>query len=312
MDIEYTNNNTIIFTLARMNPPTPGHLYLIQRLMEEAIEKNVSHVYIILSKTNDNNENPISCPEKINILGEPDDITKTMIQTLRQKMINETTNVELKSKIENIKVYTICVPEQKGATPFTPLIPIVGNTPNANLILIIGDDRKNLLDSITDFFFKWDNVHSINGIILPREEMNEYKMKSKDPQELDKLDISKVPINAMSASFVRNIVKNQRRDKFTELYSPYLDEQKIPTLYENILEGVQNLPANSKPDGPQKPLKYGYPMIKGISELITKTTKRKGGRKTIKRKGIKFTKRREIKTTKRRGRKTRKYINLVK
>jgi hypothetical protein len=57
--------------------------------------------------------------------------------------------------------------------------------------------------------------------------MNEYKMKSKDPQELDKLDISKVPINAMSASFVRNIVKNQRRDKFTELYSPYLDEQKI-------------------------------------------------------------------------------------
>lgn len=235
-----------------------------------------------------------------------------MIQTLRQKMINETPNVELKTKIENIKVYTICVPEQKGATPFTPLIPIVGNTPNANLILIIGDDRKNLLDSITDFFFKWDNVHSINGIILPREEMNEYKMKSKDPQELDKLDISKVPINAMSASFVRNIVKNQRRDKFTELYSPYLDEQKIPTLYENILEGVQNLPANSKPDGPQKPLKYGYPMIKGISELITKTTKRKGGRKTTKRKGIKFTKRRERKTTKRRARKTRKYINLVK
>jgi hypothetical protein len=106
----------------------------------------------------------------------------------------------------------------------------------------------------------------------------------------------------MSASFVRNIVKNQRRDKFTELYSPYLDEQKIPTLYENILEGVQNLPANSKPDGPQKPLKYGYPMIKGISELITKTTKRKGGRKSTKRKGRKTTKR----TTKRKGRKSRK------
>jgi hypothetical protein len=30
MSINYTNENTIIFTLARMNPPTPGHLFLIQ------------------------------------------------------------------------------------------------------------------------------------------------------------------------------------------------------------------------------------------------------------------------------------------
>jgi len=310
MDINYTNNNTIIFTLARMNPPTPGHLYLIKYLIEEAIQKNVNHVYIILSKTNDNNENPISCPEKINVLGEPDDITKTMIQSLKQKMTNDTINVELKSNIENVKVYTICVPEQKGATPFTPLIPIVGNTPNANLILIIGEDRKNLLDSITDFFFKWDNVNSINGIILPREEMNEYKIKSKNPQELDKLDIAKVPINAMSASFVRNIVKNQRRDKFTELYSPYLDKQKIPGLYENILDGIQKLPANSKPDGPEKPLKYRYPMIKGTSELIPKSSKRKGGRKMSKRKGgRKMSKR---KGGRKRNKFTKRYLKSIK
>ena len=62
------NNNTIIFTIARMNPPTPGHLLLIQKLIEEAIKQNVPKVYIILSKTNDNNENPIDCQEKINIL----------------------------------------------------------------------------------------------------------------------------------------------------------------------------------------------------------------------------------------------------
>ena len=275
------NNNTIIFTLARMNPPTPGHLFLIQFLIEEAIKKNVPQVYIILSKTNDNKENPISCSEKINVLGEPDDFTKTMIQSLKQKLINETLNVEQKSKIENVKVIPICVPDQKGATPFTPLIPIVANTPNANLILIIGEDRKNLLDSITDFFFKWENVDSVNGIILPREEMQEYKNKSQDPNELDKLNITNVPMNAMSASFVRNIVKNQRRDKFTELYTPYLDNQKIPGLYENILDGTQNLPSNSKPDGPEKPLKYRYPMIKGISELISNTKKRKEGGKKI-------------------------------
>ena len=39
MSIDYRNDNTIVFTLARMNPPTPGHLYLIQRLIEEGINK---------------------------------------------------------------------------------------------------------------------------------------------------------------------------------------------------------------------------------------------------------------------------------
>jgi len=298
MSIDYTNNNTIIFTLARMNPPTPGHLFLIKNLIEEAISKNINHVYIILSKTNDNNENPIDCNEKINILGEPDDNTKTMINSLKEKMIQESTSEDIKLKIKDMKIYAICVPNQKGTTPFTPLIPIVKNTLNANLILIIGEDRKNLYDSITDFFFKWDNVNSIYTLILPREEMNEYKLKSSNPEELNKLDISTVPNNAMSASFVRNIVKNQRRDKFTELYSPYLDEQKIPELYENILEGVQNLPPNKKPDAPEKPLKYENPMIKGISRFPIK----KGG-KFSKKKNRKSKKSRKTK----KSRKNKKY-----
>jgi nicotinic acid mononucleotide adenylyltransferase len=302
MSINYNNNNTIIFTLARMNPPTPGHLYLIQTLIEEAISKDIDKVFVILSKTNDNNENPIPCQEKINVLGEPDDTTKTMINTLKTKLENETDDITLKSKIANIKVITICVPDQKGATPFTPLIPIVGSFPEANLILIIGDDRKNLLDSITDFFFKWDNVNSIAGIILPRQEMSDYKEKSKIPEELDKLNISEVPINAMSATVVRNIVKNHRRDKFTELYSPYLDKDKIPGLYEDILQGVESLPQNTKPEEREKPLKYRYPMIKGISEFTikaprktTEKTTEKAPRKTTQKGGKKM---------KRKGRKT--------
>ena len=175
MSIDYNNNNTIIFTLARMNPPTPGHLFLIKCLIEEAIKKNVSQVYIILSKSNDDKDNPIPCPEKINVLGNADDITKTMISSLKEKMINETTDTQLKTKIQNIVVNTICVPEQKGATPFTPLIPIVGamrDIPDVNLFLIIVVDIKNILDSISDFFFKWYYFHSISGEILKREEMS--------------------------------------------------------------------------------------------------------------------------------------------
>ena len=287
MSIDYRPDNTIIFTLARMNPPTPGHLHLIQKLIEEAIRKNIGEVYIILSKTNDNNENPIPCPEKINVLGDANDVTKTMINSLKQIMITKTTDPVLKSKIQRLTVYTICVPEVKGATPFTPLIPIVGAKKDAgiqdvNLFLIIGDDRKDLLDSITDYFLKWDNVHSVSGEVLEREEMGEYKKKSADPEQLDALVMSEVPVNAISASFVRNIVRNNRRDKFIDLYSPHLDEQKIPGLYETILAGITSLKPNTKRDGPEKPLKYRYPMIKGVSEFPMKSAslKNRGGKNT--------------------------------
>jgi hypothetical protein len=217
-------------------------------------------------------------------------------------MITKTTDPHLKSKIQRLRVFTICVPEVKGATPFTPLIPLVGEKKDAgiqdvNLFLIIGDDRKDLLDSITDYFLKWDNVHSVSGEILEREEMGEYKKKSADPEQLDALVMSEVPVNAISASFVRNIVKNNRRDKFLDLYSPYLDEQKIPGLYESILAGITSLKPNTKRDGPEKPLKYRYPMIKGVSEFPMKTTslKKRGGKNT----------RRKGKNTRRKGKNTR-------
>jgi nicotinic acid mononucleotide adenylyltransferase len=282
MSIQYNNDNTIIFSLARMNPPTPGHMFLIETLIREAIDKNVNDVYVILSKTNDNEDDPIPCPEKINVLS--NDALKSMVQSLKQKMISEAgENVELIRKIERINVHTICVPEVPRATPFTPLIPIIGakeGIPNVNLILIIGDDRKNMVDSITDFFFKWPNIFSVDARILPREEMDEFKEKSKDRAKLNTLVISEVPINAMSASFVRNIVRNERRDKFIELYEPWLAKELIYSLYESLHEGIHGLPPNIKKDPPEKPLKYRYPMLKGISEF---PAKKKGGKTTRKR-----------------------------
>ena len=282
MSIQYNNDNTIIFSLARMNPPTPGHMFLIETLISEAIDKNVNDVYVILSKTNDNEDDPIPCPEKINVLS--NDALKSMVKSLKQKMISEAgENVELIRKIERINVHTICVPEVPRATPFTPLIPIIGakeGIPNVNLILIIGDDRKNMVDSITDFFFKWPNIFSVDARILPREEMDEFKEKSKDRAKLNTLVISEVPINAMSASFVRNIVRNERRDKFIELYEPWLAKELIYSLYESLHEGIHGLPPNIKKDPPEKPLKYRYPMLKGISEF---PAKKKGGKTTRKR-----------------------------
>jgi hypothetical protein len=286
MSIDYRNDNTIVFTLARMNPPTPGHLYLIQRLIEEGINKNVNKVYVILSKTNDNNENPIPCSEKISVLGTAEDITKTMVKAIKEQMISKENDEDMKKKINDIDVESICVPEVPRATPFTPLYNIIGekhDIPDLNLFIVIGDDRKNMRDSVTDFFFKWDNVNSVDGLILDRPNMGKFKSISSNPTELATLNMSEVPSGALSASFVRNLVKYNMRDKFIELYSPYLDESKIPVLYEEILEGL-SLPPNTKKETVPKDKGYRYPMIKGIStsssERITKKPRTIGGKKT--------------------------------
>ena len=49
----------VIFTIARMNPPTPGHFSLIQKMLEEAIRHDVIKVNIILSSKTDTKKNPL-------------------------------------------------------------------------------------------------------------------------------------------------------------------------------------------------------------------------------------------------------------
>lgn len=274
--IDYQPDNTIIFTLARMNPPTPGHLFLIQKLIEQGIEKKVEKVYVILSKTNDNNENPISCPKKIIVLGEHSDTSKTMINSIKEKMKSETTNVDMKRKINDIIVENICVSEEKSSTLFTTIFSISNNYPESNelnLFLIIGDDRKNMLDSLSDFFLKQERFNSVDGLILDRENMGDFKKQSSDKVILSGMDMKKVPISAMSASFVRNIVKNDNKEKFIELYSPYLEEEKIDMLYQSIKNGLELPTPKKKSESSSNKLKYDYPVTKHEIDLNTKRKK---------------------------------------
>ena len=60
MSIDYTPNNTFIFSFVRMNPPTPGHLVVIKTLIDKAIELGSEKAYIITSSSMDG-KNPIPC-----------------------------------------------------------------------------------------------------------------------------------------------------------------------------------------------------------------------------------------------------------
>ena len=283
---ELSNNNTIIFTISRMNPPTPGHLLLIQKLIEEAIRQNVPKVYVILSKTNDNNENPIDCPEKINVLKGNVDAVKSMINGLKNTMIGEVNRQQQEpyasniiNKINQIEVICLCVrPDQKS--PIAPLYDIVNyysDIPKVHLFMIIGDDRADFLDTIVDcMLFKIENVGSVNGQILIREEMESYK--NYDIAKLRALDIPTMPKSAFSASFVRKLVTLGLENKFRDVYSPYLEEGAINRLYVLISKGLNKKPlpkknAKVKPSPKSeivKPPKYIDPMVKANDSILQK------------------------------------------
>jgi hypothetical protein len=137
--------NTIIFTIARMNPPTPGHIYLLENMIELALKNNVSQINIILSSTVDDEKNPVECEEKRQIL-------------YNYGLITAKKNVEVKKpdkvrEIESIKAEIICLNDEIDSKYGTR--PVVAKfyyllynnykypRPNMKAILVIGEDRKN-------------------------------------------------------------------------------------------------------------------------------------------------------------------------
>ncbi len=221
-DIDYRPDNTIIFTIARMNPPTPGHLEVIRNLISEAMSKSIPKVFVILSKTKDDDENPIFCQEKINAL-------QTMIDRLQTIMGT------------GVEVVLMCVPDEKGATPFTVIgniisLPEFASLPDVNLILVIGDDRSTMGASISKVFVGKTNVKSVESKILTRSDMSRYKALR--GETLCGTVMSTIPAAALSASFVRNVVRDCGPEKFIELYAPYLDTEQIGILYASVRNGL--------------------------------------------------------------------------
>lgn len=78
------NNNSVLFTIGRMNPPTPGHKKLIQTMMVEALRNNVPVVFVNLTSTvgfnNEGKINPLKCEEKKRIV-------QKMIEQIKKELI---------------------------------------------------------------------------------------------------------------------------------------------------------------------------------------------------------------------------------
>lgn len=300
MQIPYSNENTILFTLARMNPPTPGHLDLVRQLIEKAVEINVQTVYLVLSKTNDNKDDPISCNLKRQILvGTETKTIQNMVQILKWDMVR-TNAIETKSgsksqelraaKIQAIQVIPVCVPDEPRSTPFTVIGKLIasmrhkmerqGQTPSIHLFIMIGEDRAELADSISQFYYEKDvTIMSMNAHVVERPDMESYKQMS--ASDLKTLRISEMPVGAFSASFVRKLVFHRLKDQFDEVYRHYLDEATMDELYDTIQQGIERLPPSKKKSSSssKKTTQKGtYPKIKhmGTHELHSRKRAKTG------------------------------------
>jgi hypothetical protein len=272
MSINYTPDNTFIFSFVRMNPPTPGHLLLIKTMIDKAIELNVNKVYIITSSSLDG-KNPLPCssdaipkPKNKNdaaILSQmqanliyKSSVLDRMIQSYKQELIDKSPDETTKTKIADFNVIVIC----SVGSPFGFINNIIKTDfidrgiSKINIYFIVGRDRADFLDKIVEYYIEKDFVNSIDGDALGREGMTELKARGLGESSIRDIDKS-----AYSASFVRNLVKNGQKEDFSQVYSDYLQSDEIDKLYETIQIGTTLKSPPSKEED-EEPVSYYVPI----------------------------------------------------
>jgi nicotinic acid mononucleotide adenylyltransferase len=251
MSVDYTPDNTFIFSFVRMNPPTPGHLLVVESMIYNALQLNVNRIFIILSNSMDD-KNPIPCSydtipkpktkklESIIAANRIDyvfksEILREMIEVYKRQMIQKALNEEDKLKIYQMDVEIIC----SSGNPFGFISSVLYHdfiekgVNDINLFFIVGQDRAEFVDRIVDNFKTKDYIKSINAKILPREGMSQ--LIESGPGDTS---ISNIPLEQYSASFVRKLVKNRNKTEFDEVYKPYLEDTTINKLYDTIANGL--------------------------------------------------------------------------
>ena len=97
------DSNSVLFTIGRMNPPTPGHKKLIQKMMKDAIQKNINIIFVNLTSTTGlkGKMNPLHCIDKKGIV-------QKMIVKIKDEMKNEYDS----AKIEELQVIVNCADDE--------------------------------------------------------------------------------------------------------------------------------------------------------------------------------------------------------
>jgi hypothetical protein len=221
MTISHKVNN-VILTIARMNPPTLGHVFLIENMIKSAIHNNTTEIIILLSASVDTIKNPIICKDKQKIL------YTYGLNKERENVIEEMPqHIEF---IENINFDVICMDDIKyksGNTVikdniFTILRSMFKQKYNypeigLKLSLVIGEDRKGNYDSIEKYV-----SNEINPIIF------------EEPLVLTRPDGSE------SATKIRQLAQDDK-EKFMDYYMDNFNMPKneVVLLHNEIIKNTK-------------------------------------------------------------------------
>jgi hypothetical protein len=297
----------LVLASTRMNPPTPGHMRLLESLIMEGIKKETNEVYVVLSKKNNDMSNPINCKDKIYYLNgfneneQQNDETigvcvhDSMVCALKRKMIEKYPDIP-QEKINNMKVIIKCVDDRQFG-PFDKVRDIIQNKlsmlriedgQTLGIYLVVGDDRqgtlKNMETSIKINDQKLNEIFDISAfeeIVIPREDIGD--LKSKSLEDISRMNINEISPNQISGSLVRKLATDNP-EKFLEIYSDYISDDKKRSLLGNINEGLSRISREISE-------KRQNIIRKTSSEQKRATRKKKGGvskklrrRKTVKNK----------------------------
>jgi len=252
------NEKEIIFTIGRMNPPTSGHVALIELLMNTAIQKGLTQINIILSSTTDSEKNPLECEEKRMLL------YSGIIDTIKQKLSKEF--VDIAHKINAMNVEIICMNDDTSmdfeSNPILKSVEYILSLygyprEGLKMDLIIGQDRKDSYGFIGTFLSqKSPPVAFDDSIILQRSE------------------------GAMSATYIRGLATSgtsENKQSFLEHYASIgIPAERAEEIYQQIRDNI-----NPEPK-PKKARDSGSGGSRKLRRKRIRKTIRKHKRKTYK------------------------------
>jgi len=193
---------TVVITLGRMNPPTTGHLALIQNLFETAIQHEDPIVVVVLS-TKTGRETPTKKEVESGKLPKDNPLPCDVKAEVVNKMVAILKATD--ARFSDVRFQVVC-----NANPFTAVGGVVGAcTPDRVLIMLGNEPEKvKLGGGLAEFLLK----------------------RRPDLQ----VGLNYVGRDGMSATLVRKLVLDQNRNGFRGVYNGHLAPPNIDQLFTNI------------------------------------------------------------------------------
>lgn len=215
-----SRDTTVIFTIARMNPPTSGHKLLIETMMRNALDRGVTRTNIILSDSLDDAKNPLDCEEK----------------SLFLNRIIDSIKIE-NPEIAGVHVEITCMSDETlpkfGTNKIIKSLKyILTHYENPQkLVLIIGEDRATE--------FNWLRTYIA--------EMHPDGLE--DPEKLLEFEVMPLdrPATAMSATEIRGYVTSRNKEEFMEKMRPIgLTEDELNDMYKWLTIRLKSMSGGSR------------------------------------------------------------------